>query len=213
MDLVGCSSVGLGDHQLGHVALDRDAAGHERLHDLLWILSQEQGLGGCVVGGDGHVGLVAVPAQHFGQTRPGVDTQLEYAVTKWHIVDGLVHHDRVRRWVDAILVLVLQGQHGVDPFVGEKGVGHGFLYGGEFGGGLGRVGLAGCATPITSLSRSTTVTPFQTGNRLAVVGVSVPSNYRPLTKGTAGDAEDLQRRGGPRRPPRQAPTRRRRTRR
>jgi len=61
-------------HQLGHVALDLDLAGHERLHPGLLVAGDEHVLGGAVVGGEGDVGVVDEAHAHLGSV-PKPDDQ------------------------------------------------------------------------------------------------------------------------------------------
>ena len=75
----------LSHHELGHVALDLDLAGHEGLHPRLRIAGDEDVLRGRVVGGEGHVGVVDEADAHLG-----------LAVLRAHVHVTLVAERRAR---------------------------------------------------------------------------------------------------------------------
>ena len=121
-------------HHLGHVALDLDLAGHERLHPGLRVLLHEDGLGGVVVDGHGEVGVLELAEVEVDLAVGGVHEDPDVgAVVERGAGDDLVHADRVGgrglRWTG----LVAETLGLVHPLLAEEFVGHGLLLGTERG--------------------------------------------------------------------------------
>jgi len=96
ISLGGVGRALLHGHELGHVALHLDLAGHEGLHPGLRVAVDEDRLGGRVVEGDGEVGGVEVTEVHLDVATRGVHVGVDGAVAEGDLGDDLVHLHGVR---------------------------------------------------------------------------------------------------------------------